>query len=160
NAPRAPECARDEETRRSESREKASDHEDPVRLRVWHAIDREKAHCDIASPCRTPAHYHELCSELPGATWCRSAVVRAGGGHVARARGFTLIEMMAVVLILGLVMSVVVVNVMERVEWAKVQTTKIKLSSVEGALEMYQLENAAYPDTDPGLVALLQHEPG
>jgi len=79
---------------------------------------------------------------------------------VARARGFTLIEMMAVVLILGLVMSVVVVNVMERVEWAKVQTTKIKLSSVEGALEMYQLENAAYPDTDPGLHALLEHEPG
>ncbi|HXK23761.1 MAG TPA: type II secretion system major pseudopilin GspG [Myxococcota bacterium] len=79
---------------------------------------------------------------------------------MARTRGFTLIEMMAVVLILGLVMSVVVVNVMERVEWAKLQTTKIRMQSVEGALEMFQLENAAYPDTDPGLVALLEHEPG
>jgi general secretion pathway protein G len=74
--------------------------------------------------------------------------------------GFTLIEMMAVVLILGLVMSVVVVNVMDRVEWAKVQTTRVKMRAVEGALEMFQLENATYPDTDPGLLALLERGPG
>ncbi|HEX5064559.1 MAG TPA: type II secretion system major pseudopilin GspG [Myxococcota bacterium] len=77
-----------------------------------------------------------------------------------KARGFTLIEMMAVVLILGLVMSVVVVNVMDRVEWAKVQTTRVKMRAVEGALEMFQLENAKYPATDPGLVALLEGPPG
>ncbi len=75
-----------------------------------------------------------------------------------RRHGFTLIEMMAVVLILGLVMSVAVVNVMDRVEWAKVQTTKVKMRAVEGALEMHRMERATYPGTDPGLVALL--EPG
>jgi general secretion pathway protein G len=79
---------------------------------------------------------------------------------MARTRGFTLIEMMAVVLILGLVMSVVVVNVMDRVEWSKVQLTKVKLRAVEGALEMFQLENAVYPATDPGLVALLEPDAG
>ena len=41
-----------------------------------------------------------------------------------RERGFTLIEMMAVVLIMGLVMSVIVVNVMDRVEWARVQVRR------------------------------------
>jgi prepilin-type N-terminal cleavage/methylation domain-containing protein len=41
-------------------------------------------------------------------------------------RAFTLIEMMAVILILGLVMSVVVVNAMNRVEWSKIQLTKVK----------------------------------
>src|SRR5262245_7518374 len=54
------------------------------------------------------------------------------GGAMGRALrmdadGFTLIEMMAVIVILGLVMSVVVVNVMDRIEWAKVQTTKVKM---------------------------------
>jgi general secretion pathway protein G len=77
---------------------------------------------------------------------------------MAHTRGFTLIEMMAVILILGLVTSLVAVNVMDRVEWAKVQTTRVKMRAVEGALEMFQLEKAAYPETDPGLVALL--EPG
>src|SRR5262245_24343792 len=75
---------------------------------------------------------------------------------MARTRGFTLIEIMAVILILGMVMSVVAVNVMDRVEWARVQTTKIKMRAVEGALEMFQMENAAYPRTDPGLLALLE----
>ena len=57
-------------------------------------------------------------------------------------------------------MSVVVVNVMDRVEWAKVQLTKVKLGAVESALEMFQLENAAYPQTDPGLLALLENPRG
>src|SRR5215470_14164300 len=77
-----------------------------------------------------------------------------------RMRGFTLIEMMAVVLILGLVMSIVVVNVMQSVEWAKVETTKVKMKALEGALEMTRLADATYPDTDPGLASLLERRPG
>jgi general secretion pathway protein G len=79
---------------------------------------------------------------------------------MARIRGFTLIEIMAVILILGMVMSLVAVNVMDRVEWARVQTTKIKMRAVESALEMFQVENAAYPKTDPGLLALLKRGTG
>jgi general secretion pathway protein G len=75
-------------------------------------------------------------------------------------KGFTLIEMLAVVLILGLVMSVVIVNVMDRIEWAKVQTTKVKMRALEGSLEMFRLQSATYPDTDPGLEALLEPAPG
>ena len=78
----------------------------------------------------------------------------------ANACGFTLIEMMAVILILGLVMSVVVVNVMDRIEWAKVQTTKVKMRALEGAIEMHRIETAAYPPTEPGLAALLERGPG
>jgi general secretion pathway protein G len=74
--------------------------------------------------------------------------------------GFTLIEMMAVILILGLVMSVVVVNVMDKVEWSKVQVTKVKMGAVASALEMFRLQRADYPDTDPGLVALLDRSSG
>ena len=93
--------------------------------------------------CRTPSELGEL------------KVAQEG-----RPGGFTLIEMMAVVLILGVVMSVVVVNVMDRVEWAKVQTTKVKMRAVEGALEMHRLERTTYPETEPGLVALLEAAPG
>ena len=63
------------------------------------------------------------------------------------------------ILILGLVMSLVVVNVMDQLEWAKVQTTKIKLKTLETALDMFQLQHSEYPETEPGLVALLEPSP-
>ena len=75
-------------------------------------------------------------------------------------RAFTLIEMMAVILILGLVMSVVVVNVMDKVEWSKVQLTKVKMGTLASALEMFRLDRADYPDSEPGLVALLDNSSG
>jgi general secretion pathway protein G len=68
---------------------------------------------------------------------------------------FTLLEMMAVVLILGLIMSVMVVNVMKQVEIAKVETTRIKMRNVEGALDMFMFQWRDYPPSEPGLVALL-----
>jgi general secretion pathway protein G len=78
----------------------------------------------------------------------------------AKRSGFSLVEMMAVVVILGLVMSVVVVNVMKQVDWAKVETTKMKMRALEGALEMYELQNHDYPLTQPGLDSLVSAEEG
>lgn len=48
---------------------------------------------------------------------------------------------------------------MDRVEWAKAQTTRVKMRALEGALEMSRLERDAYPQSDPGLVALLERGP-
>ena len=78
----------------------------------------------------------------------------------AKCSGFSLVEMMAVVVILGLVMSVIVVNVMKQVDWAKVETTKMKMSALEHALEMYELQQHDYPATQPGLDSLLPPEEG
>ena len=78
-----------------------------------------------------------------------------GDKHDTRSDGFTLIEMMAVVMILALVSTLVMVNVMDRLEWAKVEVTKTKMRGLEGALEMFQIEKRSYPATQPGLEALL-----
>lgn len=72
-----------------------------------------------------------------------------------RELAFTLIEMMAVVLIVGLVSTLVMVNVLDRVEWARAEVTRTKMRALEGSLEMFQLENRIYPGTEPGLTALL-----
>ena len=73
-----------------------------------------------------------------------------------RTRGFTLIEMMAVILMLALISTLVAVNVMDRVEWARVQTTKVKMRALEGNLEMFRLDQRDYPTTDQGLIALVE----
>lgn len=62
---------------------------------------------------------------------------------------------MAVVVIMGLIMGTMVMKVMDHIEWARVQTTKVKLRSLEGALDIYQVEARRYPDTEPGLAVLL-----
>jgi len=69
--------------------------------------------------------------------------------------GLTLIEIMSVVVILGLLMGVMVVNVMDQLEWAKVETTRFKLKSLEQALDMHQMRTRRYPDTEAGLAVLL-----
>ena len=57
-----------------------------------------------------------------------------------RRDGFTLIEIMAVIVILGLLTALVSMTVVDRIEWARVQTTKIKLKGLEGSLEMFRLD--------------------
>ena len=70
--------------------------------------------------------------------------------------GFTLIEIMAVILIMGLVATIVAVNVFDRIEWARVSTTKIKMRSLEATLDMFRFDQSHYPTTEQGLVALLE----
>ncbi len=77
-------------------------------------------------------------------------------GKGMRQSGFTLIELMAVIVILSLVMVVVAVNVADRIEWARVETTKLRMRLVGNGLEMYRVENALYPTTEQGLTALVE----
>lgn len=70
--------------------------------------------------------------------------------------GFTLIEVMVVVAILGILATIVMTNVIGKDDQARVTTTKASLSAVAKALDMYKLDNHKYPTTDEGLNALVQ----
>lgn len=76
----------------------------------------------------------------------------------ARVAGFTLIEIMAVVLIIGLLVTIVGVNIFSQVDKARVGTAKTQIKQLEGVLEFYRLDNARYPTTEQGLDALV-HKP-
>lgn len=69
--------------------------------------------------------------------------------------GFTLLEVMVVVVIMGMLASVVTMNVMDSKAQAEVQKAKIDTESLQQALDMYKLDNGTYPTTDQGLEALV-----
>lgn len=71
-------------------------------------------------------------------------------------RGFTLIEIMVVVIIMGLLISIVGVNVISRVDTAKRTAAKNQIKSFESALSLYRLDTGTYPSTEQGLKALIE----
>ena len=84
---------------------------------------------------------------------CSTTSSRIG---LTRPRGFTLIEIMVVVVIIGLLAAMVVPAVVGQVERARVTKAKQDIQSFETALTMFQLDNSKYPTTDQGLTALVQ----
>jgi len=70
-------------------------------------------------------------------------------------KGFTLIEVMVVVVILGILASVVVQKVISRPDDARLVKAKQDILSLESALNLYRLDNQFYPTTDEGLEALV-----
>jgi general secretion pathway protein G len=70
-------------------------------------------------------------------------------------RGFTLIEIMVVVIIIGLLAAVIVPQVINKVDEARISKAKADIQSLETALTMYRLDNSKYPTTDQGLQALV-----
>lgn len=75
------------------------------------------------------------------------------------AAGFTLIEIMVVVVILALLAAVVVPKVMSRPDEARVVAAKADIAAVTQALKLYRLDNTMYPSSEQGLAALVQ-KPG
>ncbi len=73
-----------------------------------------------------------------------------------RSGGFTLIEVLVVLIILGLLAAIIVPRVTGQAERAKVDQTKIQLRALKDALEMYKLDNGMYPTTQQGLNALVE----
>lgn len=75
-------------------------------------------------------------------------------------KGFSLIELMVVMVILGIIIGLVGVNVVGRGDEARVTAVKTDFSTIENALEMYRLHNSRYPTTDQGLEALVTKPSG
>jgi general secretion pathway protein G len=73
-----------------------------------------------------------------------------------RQHGFTLIEIMVVVIIIGLLAAVVVPQFLGRVDDARVAKAKQDIQAMESALTLYKLDNFRYPSTEQGLNALVQ----
>lgn len=69
--------------------------------------------------------------------------------------GFTMIEIMVVVAILGILAALIVPNVTGRDDKARVQVAKSDIKSISSAVELYKLDNFKYPSTDQGLEALV-----
>jgi general secretion pathway protein G len=68
--------------------------------------------------------------------------------------GFTLVELMVVIVIIGLLATIVAINVIPASDQASEQKAKTDIALLEQALEMYRLDNLAYPTTTEGLAAL------
>ncbi len=75
-------------------------------------------------------------------------------------RGFTLIEIMVVVVIIGVLGAIVVPQFMSRPDQAKVTAAKTDIQAISTSLEMYRLDNAYYPSTQQGLEALIHRPTG
>ena len=86
----------------------------------------------------------------------RSRLLRqAPRGHFLRGAGFTLIEIMVVIVILGILAALVVPKVMSRPDEARVVAAKQDIASLAQALKLYRLDNKRYPSTEQGLQALV-----
>jgi general secretion pathway protein G len=76
------------------------------------------------------------------------------------ARGFTLIEIMVVVVIMGVLAALVVPKLLSRTGESKVAAAKVDIATVMQALKLYKLDNQRYPTSEQGLQALLEKPTG
>lgn len=70
--------------------------------------------------------------------------------------GFTLIEVMVVVVILSILAAILVPKIMDRPDKARIVKAQADIRALESALNLYKLDNHSYPSTDQGLEALIQ----
>ena len=89
---------------------------------------------------------------------------RAGSSRAGRPRsgggGFTLIEILVVVVIIGILGAVIVPNLLSRPDQARITAAQQDLRALGSALDMYRLDNFQYPSTDQGLDALVSQPSG
>ncbi|MDH3642190.1 MAG: type II secretion system major pseudopilin GspG, partial [Gammaproteobacteria bacterium] len=82
----------------------------------------------------------------------RPQIKRPVAGH--KQAGFTLIEVLVVVVIIGILGAVIVPNLLGRPDQARITAAQSDLRSLSNALDIYRLDNYQYPSTDQGLEAL------
>jgi len=75
-------------------------------------------------------------------------------------RGFSLIELLVVIVIIGLLATIVAINVIPAGNKARVEKAKADIAQLEQALEQYRLDNLTYPSSGDGLQALVNPPPG
>lgn len=71
-------------------------------------------------------------------------------------KGFSLIELMIVLMIIGLLTTLVIYNIGDEPDLAKIKITQAQITSFEKALERYKFDNGVYPSTEQGLEALVK----
>ncbi|WP_267397258.1 MULTISPECIES: type II secretion system major pseudopilin GspG [unclassified Sphingomonas] len=74
--------------------------------------------------------------------------------------GFTLVELMVVIVIIGLLATIVALNVLPSGDKARVEKAKADIAQIEGGLELYRLQMSVYPNTTQGLAALVSAPAG
>ncbi len=77
-----------------------------------------------------------------------------------RQSGFTLVELMVVIVIIGLLATIVALNVLPSGDTARIQKAKADIAQIEGGLELFKLQNINYPTTTQGLQALVTRPDG
>jgi general secretion pathway protein G len=80
--------------------------------------------------------------------------------QVASQRGFTLIEIMVVVIIIGILAAVIVPNLVGETDKARINAAKHDIQTLGSMLDRYKMDNFKYPSTDQGLDALVEKPSG
>ncbi|MCZ6502656.1 MAG: type II secretion system major pseudopilin GspG [Gammaproteobacteria bacterium] len=80
--------------------------------------------------------------------------------NASRVKGFTLIEIMVVVVILGVLGALIIPNIIGRPDEARVTAARSDIQQIGNSLELYRLDNGQYPSSDQGLDALVEEPAG
>ena len=87
-------------------------------------------------------------------------MARQAGGRRAREQGFSLIEIMVVVVIIGILAALIVPRLMDRPDQARVVAARQDIAALMQALKFFKLDNGTYPSAEQGLPALVKPPQG